>query len=60
MDCPGVEARQCLPDGGARVCPPVQAWVWAVRVHLALPESRALRERRHGLALQAEMERLRG
>ena len=48
LDCPGVEARRCLPDGGARVCPPVQASEWAVRVH------------RHGLARRAEMELLRG
>ena len=54
MDLLGVEARRCLPDGGVRVCPPVQASEWAVRVH------RALWERRHGLALRAEMERLRG
>lgn len=54
MDCPGVEARRCLPDGGARVCPPVQASEWAVRVH------QALWGHRHGLARRAEMELLRG
>ena len=54
MDRPGVEARQCLPDGGARVCLPVQAVGWAVRVH------QALWGLRHGLARRAEMERLRG
>jgi hypothetical protein len=54
LDHPGVEARLCQQDGGAQVCPPVQAWGLAVRV------LRALQERRHGLECRAEMGRQRG
>ena len=55
LDHPGAEAHRCQQDGGALVCPPVQAWGWwAVKV------LRALWERRHALERWAEMVRLRG
>ena len=54
MDHPGVEVLRCQQDGGAQVCPPVQAWGLAVKVH------RALQECRHGLEYRAEMGRQRG
>ena len=54
MDHPGVEALLCQQDGGAQVCPRVQAWGLAVRV------LRVSQERRHGLESRAEMGRQRG